>query len=45
MTSYLQKEKEYVPWITAMSSLGYIGAMLEGSEDFPKAYEKYEVCC
>ena len=43
MTSYLQKEKEYVPWITAISSLGYIGSMLEGSDDYPDAYKLYEV--
>ena len=42
MTAYLQKEKEYVPWITAISSLGYIGNMLEGSDD-KGAYELYEV--
>ncbi|XP_066912412.1 glutamyl aminopeptidase-like isoform X1 [Clytia hemisphaerica] len=42
MTAYLSNEKEYVPWVTAMSSLGYIGAMLEGSDQFPDAYKLYE---
>lgn len=44
MTAYLKKEKKYVPWITAISSLGYIGAMLEGNTDYPDAYSLYEVC-
>ena len=44
MTSYLKKEKKYVPWITAISSLGYIGSMLEGNTDDPESYKLYEVC-
>ena len=28
MTEYLNKEKEYVPWITALSSIAYIGDLL-----------------
>ena len=43
MTAYLQKEKEYVPWSSALSSLSYIGSMLQGSKDYPNAYKDYEV--
>ena len=27
-TEYLDKEREYIPWTTALSGLSYIGAML-----------------
>lgn len=43
MTAYLKSETEYVPWISALSSLGYIGAMLEGNPEYPNAYDYYEV--
>lgn len=39
MTKYLTSEKEYVPWITALSSLSYIGELLL---TLP-GYEYYEV--
>ena len=26
---YLDKEREYVPWVAAMAELGYVGSMLE----------------
>lgn len=28
LTEYLKNEKEYVPFVSAISSLGYIGGML-----------------
>lgn len=39
LTEYLVKEKEYVPWITALSSVAYIGEMLLGRD----GYKYYEV--
>lgn len=28
LTAYLDKEREYVPWSSALSHLGFIGSML-----------------
>ena len=39
LTEYLVKEEEYVPWITALSSVAYIGEMLLGRD----GYKYYEV--
>ena len=35
MTGYLNQETEYVPWITALSSLAYIGELLQGRTGYP----------
>ncbi|XP_047132820.1 endoplasmic reticulum aminopeptidase 1 isoform X2 [Hydra vulgaris] len=40
MTAYLKNEDEYVPWITALGSLGYIGGLLQGRSCY-SSYQKY----
>lgn len=42
MTKYLTSEKEYVPWITALSSLSYIGELLLTLPGY-EYYESYIV--
>jgi len=42
LTEYLKNEKEYVPFVSAISSLGYIGGMLLTRPGY-KIYEKYMV--
>ena len=39
MTAYLEKETEYVPWVTALGSIAFIGSMLKGRP----GYKSYEV--
>ena len=34
LTQYLNKEKEYFPWSSALSSLAYIGSMISMKESF-----------
>lgn len=38
-TSYLNKEKDYIPWSSALKNLGYIGSMFS----MKPAYSDYEV--
>ena len=42
LTQYLNKEKEYFPWSSALGSLAYIGSMISMEESFG-LYEKYLV--
>jgi len=42
LTEYLSKEKAYVPFVTALASLGYIGGMLLLRPGY-KTYERYMI--
>ena len=39
LTAYLEKEREYIPWSTALGHLGFIGSMLS----MRSSYGDYEV--
>lgn len=47
LTSYLTKEKEYVPWMSALDNMGYFAIQfstydsLKGSSDYYPTYKKY----
>lgn len=49
LTSYLTKEKEYVPWMSALDNMGYFAIQfstydsLKGSSDYYPTYKVIEI--
>ena len=49
LTSYLTKEKEYVPWMSALDNMGYFATQfstydsLKGSSDYYPTYKVIEI--